>query len=102
MTSGQRSDTSCPLRVRLLRELFEELFLPLQDLIAGQIFFARRDRPAIAVRIADAAAAVAPELIAHLHLDLRAGGDRAVEQRVAGRDVEPQCGGRAAARLRPL
>src|SRR5438876_8204951 len=71
-------------RLRLLqRGLLEELRAAPIHFLLRQIFLARGDRPAVAVRIDKRAHPVAPELIGERQLDLAAGADGAIEERIA-------------------
>src|SRR5687767_10559584 len=96
-----------PSAVRALtRELLEEVVRALFHLLWREVFFPRRDRPVVPLRIDQHAAAIAPELILHLaHRpadDLRACAERAIEQRIRVFGVDPESDRRATQRLRAL
>src|SRR5688572_15672466 len=82
--------SACELRRRLLRHLLEEFRRPLVYFGLREIFLARGDPPGIPGRIGDRTGPVAPELIGHRHLYLRALAERAIEERVAVLHVEPE------------
>src|SRR5262249_16953308 len=83
------------LRVRRLRgELLHEFLSALVQLLARQIFFARRDGPFVPLGIDDRAGTIAPELILHgAHASthhLGASADGAIEQLVTVLHVDPE------------
>ena len=63
--------------------LLEELLTASLHLGVRQFFRTRGDPPDIAGRVSQRASPIAPELILHRHVYLRAGADRLVEERVA-------------------
>src|SRR5438132_4897353 len=73
-----------------LRHLLEEFRRALLHLCRRQIFLTRGDPPGIACRISDCAGSVAPELIVHRHLHLRACAYCAIEECIAVLDEQPQ------------
>ena len=85
------------LAVSRLRELLHPRRLALLHFLVREIFFARRDRPPVAVRVGEGPGAIAPELIRHLPhgpgLNLRARRNGAVEERVAILHVDPERSG---------
>src|ERR1051325_616816 len=97
-----RAAAGTPYSVRLTGHLFHELVLSLLHLLRREIFLARGDRPQVPLRVLETARAIAPELIGHLAHGtvehLCAGRDRAVEQCIAIRYVEPQVCWRTAVR----
>ena len=62
----------------------------LLELRAREIFLARGDPPCITRGIGHRAAPIAPEVIAQRYLHVRAGADRAIEQRVGVVDIQPE------------
>lgn len=73
-----------------LRHLLEEFRRALLHLCLSEIFLARDDPPGIACRISDGARSVAPELIGHWHLHLRARAYCSIEDCIAVLHVQPQ------------
>src|SRR5262249_51932417 len=84
----------------LLARLLHERIHALAHFFWRQIFFARCDRPRVAFGIRERAAAIAPELIAHLSHrslgDLAARRGGAIEERVSVLDINPEGDGRSA------
>src|SRR4029079_19340260 len=86
--------------VRLAGELLHELILALFHFLRRELFLARGDRADVALRISERSRAVAPELVLHLaHRSIdraSARRHRAVVQRIAIFDVDPERRGRPA------